>query len=566
MLIDWISTELQSEERACPACQAVGRQALVLRVPNFRETLGILTFSRCSFCDSLNASGKLFEYTDDVSDNKFWKHYAHVDAGIDSMVRPLERMTAPGISASLLDVGCGFGFTLDYWRRMNGGAAVGVEPSEFGRMGREELGVDIRLSYLQDDISLQSRQFDLVYSSEVIEHVPDPSAFLASLRLYMAEGAALALTTPNADFVQPGATPHMAVAALSPGFHKVLFSENALGNLLRKVGFAHVIVESQTERLVAFASDRPLRLRTPDNSLTKKYIAYLRDRADALDLSQDLQIGFCFRAYKELVNAAAIGDAQRYAERFRDCVLDKYGFDAFDPKVVSGVLSSITGPDEYVTRVPFCFGPLLFYRAMAAAQDPIERAGAEASFTLATRALARDLILPQAFYQEAASLYWIAEMERGCAALRTERRREAIDIFDRILSGPPTDKVDGAAFPTPSAETLVRTRFERAVAYLQLGETLEAMRGFVAVLAEPATAPALRQHAARLLDETETDVRGRLDTAIRHLRAALDQAEDANRRTQAALAEARRTIQRYENNVPNRLTARLRQLLRLKSA
>ena len=127
-------------------------------------------------------------------------------------------------------------------------------------MGRDMLGADIRLDYLADATALRGRRFDVVFSSEVIEHVPDPRAFLRELADHLAPGGTLAVTTPSAEIVDRRSSPTVMIAALSPGLHQMLFSAVALEAALREAGFAHVAVEVQTERLVAFASHAPLAL------------------------------------------------------------------------------------------------------------------------------------------------------------------------------------------------------------------------------------------------------------------------------------------------------------------
>ena len=55
---------------------------------------------------------------------------------------------------TLLDVGCGFGFAIDFWRQMIGGEAVGVELADYGKVGARMLGVPIYDELLQDCAAL----------------------------------------------------------------------------------------------------------------------------------------------------------------------------------------------------------------------------------------------------------------------------------------------------------------------------------------------------------------------------------------------------------------------------
>ncbi len=82
---------------------------------------------------------------------------------------------------SLLDVGCGFGFVPHFWTEMGFGEAIGLESSLYGRKGRELLGVEIHHSYFNECEEIRGRRFDIVFSSEVIEHVRDPAAFIKEI-------------------------------------------------------------------------------------------------------------------------------------------------------------------------------------------------------------------------------------------------------------------------------------------------------------------------------------------------------------------------------------------------
>ena len=52
-------------------------------------------------------------------------------------------------------------------------------------------------------VELTGRTFDLVVSTEVIEHVDDPLDFLAELRRFVADGGVVIVTTPRAEAIHP---------------------------------------------------------------------------------------------------------------------------------------------------------------------------------------------------------------------------------------------------------------------------------------------------------------------------------------------------------------------------
>ncbi|HTV27775.1 MAG TPA: class I SAM-dependent methyltransferase [Xanthobacteraceae bacterium] len=472
----------------------------MLTVPNPYVAGDTIAFARCGVCDSLTGvAGRFIEYTDDDGiDPVACRHYLHLGAGIDSMVRPIERVSGNGAAPSLLDVGCGFGFTLDYWRRMTGAEVAGVEPAKYGRMGRDMLGAPIHMALLSEATELRERRFGIVLSSEVIEHVPDPLAFVTELRSHLEPGGTLVLTTPRAEFVQPGTNPSTILAVLSPGLHKVLFSASGLEATLRAAGFSQVLVEAEAERLVAFAADVPIRLRPPGEIPTQRYHDYLVLRAKMPDRSADLTLGFRFRAIKELVNKGRMFGAAAHTDAFVALVHQVYGYNPLDAAALRARVLSARTRREYAEVAPFCLGAFLYYRAMAECLSGEDTLRGADLLGLAFEVLRHEVSIAPQDTREEASLVWLAAMERGCVLLSAGRREEAIAEFDTI----PTEAArasDVLGWVAPGVKA--RVAFERAVAHLQLGRYAEAISMFADAMAKRGAAADRRAHARRLILE-----------------------------------------------------------------
>ena len=101
---------------------------------------------------------------------------------------------------SLLDVGCGEGFVLD-WFAKAGWSVRGIDHSVAGleAMNPHMLAnVEIGDMFAQLDRQVAlGRRYDLVWLSNVLEHVPDPVALLASLRRLVDAKGTLVVTVPN---------------------------------------------------------------------------------------------------------------------------------------------------------------------------------------------------------------------------------------------------------------------------------------------------------------------------------------------------------------------------------
>lgn len=101
---------------------------------------------------------------------------------------------------SMLDVGTGYGYLPALIKQRRGVPLVrGVEVSAAeARFARAELGVDVFHGKL-DQANAPENAFDLVCSFEVIEHLLDPRAFLASMIRACKPGGTVVICTDNFD-------------------------------------------------------------------------------------------------------------------------------------------------------------------------------------------------------------------------------------------------------------------------------------------------------------------------------------------------------------------------------
>ncbi len=447
----------------CPACGAVATMEHIVSTAHAVPDLGQVHFHRCPDCGSLNVAPDQrftdYDHADSHTiESSFTDHYVEIGAGIESLARLAERAGArPG--ASLLDVGCGFGHTLDYWAWSTGGEAIGLEPSGYGAAGRDLLGVRILSTYLANAEEIRGRRFDAIISSEVIEHVPDPLAFATELRAFLAPGGHVALTTPDAGFVRPEAPEPMVLAALSPGLHRILFSAAALEGVLRAAGYPAVEVVTETERLIAFAGDAvPESL--PDHAAERaRYIAYLRARCGEDIPRTPIARGLAYRCFKELVNEGRIAEAQPYGWRFATGIAATFGYDVLDAAAARARVADLADWRDYGHKVGFATPCFVFYAAMAARQGAAGFGDAAMLFDLAADLCAHCVAIDPLLYQEAASLHWVAVFERALCWRDAGRGEEALRDLDWILSDDPATRPPGCG--AASAELRGRAAAER---------------------------------------------------------------------------------------------------------
>ncbi len=344
----------------CPACRQENATR-VAQVKFERPHARWVPLNRCHACQSVFYEGEdlVDAYDDHVMHDGYWRHYAEIGAGIHGMLGFVQAIQAPP-GARLLDIGCGMGFVVDYWSRMRGDPAVGLEKASYGRAGAQHLGADIRPHYLHEAADLAGKTFDVVYSSEVIEHVPDPAAFLAAIMPGLADQGVLMLTTPCADALTPDLDPTVAVSMLFPGGHYFLLSAHALEALLRQAGFQHVVVHQQAEQLLAVASHRALPDLSFDPIAHEDYRAYMMTLADCDDRS--FASGGLYRALKEDVNRGDFERGMDVWKRLCDVAKTGYGLDLNDPPITE--ILSVTDPHQALKRYPAWLGCAQYYGGM----------------------------------------------------------------------------------------------------------------------------------------------------------------------------------------------------------
>ncbi len=131
----------------------------------------------------------------------------HLD---ECALRPLAGKTA-------LDVGCGAGLLAEPLARMGASViAVDAAPELITAAKAHAAGAGLTIDYRAAGVEALDGRFDLVTAMEVVEHVADPRAFVASLAARLAEGGLLILSTPNRT-----AWSKLLTIRLAEGFGKI---------------------------------------------------------------------------------------------------------------------------------------------------------------------------------------------------------------------------------------------------------------------------------------------------------------------------------------------------------
>jgi SAM-dependent methyltransferase len=143
-----------------------------------------------------------------------------------------------------LDVGSGDGaFTAEL--AAAGAAAVGVEVADaaIARARKRHPGLDFRIAPIDGPLPLDDNSFDLVWGTEVIEHIADTARWLSEVRRVLAPDGRLLLTTPSHGRLR------VAIQGIERfsqplGDHLHLYTRRSIATVLEEFGFRDVTVRA----------------------------------------------------------------------------------------------------------------------------------------------------------------------------------------------------------------------------------------------------------------------------------------------------------------------------------
>jgi ubiquinone/menaquinone biosynthesis C-methylase UbiE len=144
----------------------------------------------------------------------------------------------------VLDLGCGTGeFTASL--AAAGAAPIGVEVAQAAleRARSRHPDLEFCLAPTEGSLPLEDCSFDMVWASEVIEHVADTARWLSEIRRVLRPGGRLLLTTPSHGrmrIVLGGIERYSEPL----GDHLHLYTRRSLAQTLGELGFGQVTVEA----------------------------------------------------------------------------------------------------------------------------------------------------------------------------------------------------------------------------------------------------------------------------------------------------------------------------------
>jgi 2-polyprenyl-3-methyl-5-hydroxy-6-metoxy-1,4-benzoquinol methylase len=222
---------------ACPLCSA--------KTARTRHQEGKYAMVRCLECGFIYQNPRPSE----EERLKSYQHYlpqaaAEIEAW-GRMMEPVFRKAADLIEryiprGRLLDVGTGYGF-FPALMHARGWEVMGLEASVSGaRYGKKRWGLQI-LPQPWEKAAFPEKEFDVVTAFYVIEHLPDPLAFLREVRKIVRPGGMIVLryphTTPIKDILSIMGIKNRLYHL---PFHLSDFSPASIHRALAETGFAQI--------------------------------------------------------------------------------------------------------------------------------------------------------------------------------------------------------------------------------------------------------------------------------------------------------------------------------------
>jgi 2-polyprenyl-3-methyl-5-hydroxy-6-metoxy-1,4-benzoquinol methylase len=158
---------------------------------------------------------------------------ANIRRTADKRLRLLERYVQPG---RMLDVGCAVGFFIDEARR-RGWQVQGLDVSSFAvDYAASRFSLDVQHGSFTD-LAFEPGAYDLVTLWDVIEHVPDPKAYVQQAAALLRPGGVISLATPDVDSIPARLAGRRWVGYKLSEEHIYYFSITTLTRMLDEAGF-----------------------------------------------------------------------------------------------------------------------------------------------------------------------------------------------------------------------------------------------------------------------------------------------------------------------------------------
>ncbi len=145
----------------------------------------------------------------------------------------------------LLDIGCGFGDALVFFRE-KGFECHGIEIDSRAASFCREQGLKVSQQTTLDYLDFPDNYFDVIILAQVIEHIVNPDTLLREIKRILRPDGMVYITTPNfSSYLRPFFRDFWISGWFLP-FHLHLFSEDSMKKYTGKFGFTVSSIYTKT--------------------------------------------------------------------------------------------------------------------------------------------------------------------------------------------------------------------------------------------------------------------------------------------------------------------------------
>ena len=219
---------------------------------------GASTLSQCNDCALIYISKA--EYDPKTLYKDFYRNeLGRFNFGIEYLIRAFRLFRAFKIftlypqAKSVLDIGCGRGFTLYYLKKFfQFSIAVGTQISESALAICRRLGLKVYEGDLLE-LSIDEHGFDVISILHVLEHVTRPEKYIEKIHDLLSDRGKLVIEVPNFDSWTRPLTGKFWLG-LDLKYHLSFFTPKSLCRMLTKHGFKIKIVRTFSLEYSTFIS------------------------------------------------------------------------------------------------------------------------------------------------------------------------------------------------------------------------------------------------------------------------------------------------------------------------